>query len=206
MELRISMIKDLEKDLEILNSQKEKLANIDDKELAKTIVETNIEAAVEIARQLRLRNLAGIIIIDFIDMKKDSDRKLVLKTLENELKNDRMKTEIINFSSINLVQLTRQRQGNELSYYYQEPCFCCEGTGFIKSKESIILEILKELKNIANDRDIRKIELVSQKELIKEIKKDFLEYIEKILEKQNKKIEFLEDNFITSNYEINLYK
>lgn len=178
--------------------------NTEGKDLEKLITQTNLEAAIEIPRQLRLRNLSGIIIIDFIDMKKENNRKIVLKTLENELKNDRMKTNIVNFSSLNLVQLTRQRHGNDLSSYYQEPCIYCGGTGFVKSEESIILEILKELKNIVSDKDIKKIELISKTEIIRKIKRDFIEYIEGIL--KNKEFHLIETTYLKDYYKINLYR
>lgn len=180
--------------------------NTENKNLEETIVKTNLEAAVEIVRQLRLRNLSGIIIIDFIDMKKDENKKLIIKTLENELKNDRMKTEIINFSTLNLMQLTRQRQGRELSSYFKKPCSYCEGTGFIKSEEAIILDVLKEIKEVTEARDIKKIEIISTKEIIKKIKLEFIEYIEEILKKRKIEYYLLEKEEIKNNFEIKLFK
>lgn len=180
--------------------------NTENKNLEETIVKTNLEAAVEIVRQLRLRNLSGIIIIDFIDMKKDENKKLIIKTLENELKNDRMKTEIINFSTLNLMQLTRQRQGRELSSYFKKPCSYCESTGFIKSEEAIILDVLKEIKEVTEARDIKKIEIISTKEIIKKIKLEFIEYIEEILKKRKIEYYLLEKEEIKNNFEIKLFK
>lgn len=180
--------------------------NIENKNLEKTIVETNLEATVEIARQLRLRNLSGIIIIDFIDMKKNENKKLILKTLENELKNDRMKTEVVNFSSLNLMQLTRQRQGKELSSYFKMNCPHCEGTGFVKSEEAIILDLLKEIKEVAEDRDIEKIEIISRKEIIKKINLELIEYIQEILNKRKIEYHLIEKEEIKNNFEIKLFK
>lgn len=180
--------------------------NIYNKNLEDTIVESNLEATVEIARQIRLRNLSGIIIIDFIDMKKNENKKLILKTLENELKNDKIKTEVVNYSSLNLVQLTRQRQGRELASYFKKPCSYCGGTGFIKSEEAIILDIFKEIKEISSDRDIKKIEIISTKELIKKIKEDFIEYIEEILKRGKIKYFLVERENVKNHFEIKLFK
>ncbi|WP_022820179.1 Rne/Rng family ribonuclease [Fusobacterium russii] len=180
--------------------------NIENKNLEETIVKTNLEAAIEIVRQLRLRNLSGLIIIDFIDMKKNSNKKLILKTLENELKNDRMKTEIVNYSSLNLMQLTRQRQGQELSYYFRMPCSYCEGTGLMKSEEAIILDILKEIKEISKDDDIKKVEIISGKEIIKKIKLEIIEYIEGVLKKKKIICRLVEKDGIRNNFEISLFK
>lgn len=179
--------------------------NIENKKREETALHTNIEAAIEIARQLRLRNLAGIIIIDFIDMKKNKDRNYLLKILKENLSKDRLKPEINSFSSLNLIQLTRKREGRELSFYFNEVCPHCGGNGFIESEEKRILNFLHEIKELSKDRDIKKIELKAEEKFINKIKKDFIEYIDKILE--NKKIEFTVDkNYENNAYKINLYK
>lgn len=181
--------------------------NLEEKDLRDTILKTNLEAAVEIPRQLRLRNLAGIIIIDFINMNLEADRKKVLKVFEENLKKDREKVEIVNFSKLDLLQLTRKRQGNDLAFYYQKICPHCEGTGLIISREKAILNILKELKEIKNERDIKKIEIKTSKEMFEELKNNFMIYIEKILENTDKKIIFLEEkSYIDNRYEIILSK
>lgn len=180
--------------------------NTKEKSLEDVATKTNLEAAVEIVRQMRLRNLAGIIVIDFIDMKKNSNKKLILKTLENELKNDKMKTTIINYSPLNLLQLTRQREGFELSKYYQESCPHCHGTGFIRSSERIVLEILEELKKSFNELDIKNVELLAEKAILEKIEKDYIDYIEILSKKKNKKVIFIEENNLEKNYKINLYR
>lgn len=191
--------------------------NLEAESLQDLIFKTNLEAAREIPRQLRLRNLAGIIVIDFIDMKSEAERKEILKVLNENLKKDREKVEIVNFSSLNLVQLTRQRKGKELAAYYQEECPYCEGMGHIISSERAILNILKELTEISCDKDIKKIEIIAKKEFLKKIKQEIYSCLDKIFEidkEINKKVKtstreiiFLEDNsYVLNHYKINLGK
>lgn len=175
------------------------------KNLEETVVETNLEAAVEIAIQLRLRNLSGIIIIDFIDMKLEKDKLKVVEVLEQSLKKDRIKNNIIHFTDLGLVEMTRKRQGIPLSKYYQKPCLCCDGTGTVKSKESIILDIMREIREIAEENDIKKIKLVTNIELYNFIQKDYIEFITGYLKIRNKEF-ILEKNKKNNNddYEITM--
>ncbi|MEI6856528.1 Rne/Rng family ribonuclease [Psychrilyobacter sp.] len=145
--------------------------------LEETVVETNVEAAVEIAIQLRLRNLSGIIIIDFIDMKVEKDKLKVVEVLGESLKKDRIKNNIIHFTDLGLVEMTRKRQGSPLAKYYQKSCSCCDGTGTVKSKESIILDIMREIREVAEDDDIRLIRLTTSVELYDFICETYIEFI-----------------------------
>lgn len=111
-----------------------------------TILRTNLEAVKEIAYQLRLRDIGGIIIIDFIDMKKDESRDKVFKALKEVLAKDKSKTNILRISEFGLVEMTRKRTGEDLISYLSEPCFYCEGKGFLKSKETICYEIFRAIK------------------------------------------------------------
>ncbi len=113
--------------------------------LEETIFKTNLEAAQTIARQLRLRNLGGIIIIDFIDMKSDDHKKQVLKALERHLEKDRAKTKITEVSVLGLVEMTRKRTRESLEHILCEPCCACGGRGVLKTPESICLEIFREI-------------------------------------------------------------
>lgn len=181
--------------------------SIEEKNLKELIFKTNLEAAKEIPRQLRLRNLAGIIIIDFIDMKSELERKEVLKVLKENLKKDSEKTEVINYSSLNLVQLTRQRRGKELAAYYLEECPYCNGTGNIISEDRAILNLLKELTVISSDVDISGVEVIAKKEFSKKIKQEFSKYIEKIFEKRSVEIKFSENSsYLVNQYKINIWK
>ncbi len=113
--------------------------------LEETIFKTNLEAAQTIARQLRLRNLGGIIIIDFIDMKSDEHKKQVLKALERNLEKDRAKTKITEVSALGLVEMTRKRTRESLEHILCEPCSACGGRGVLKTAESMCLEIFREI-------------------------------------------------------------
>lgn len=113
--------------------------------LEETIFKTNLEAAQTIARQLRLRNLGGIIIIDFIDMKSEDHKKLVLQALERHLEKDRAKTKITEVSVLGLVEMTRKRTRESLQHILCEPCSACGGRGVLKTPESMCLEIFREI-------------------------------------------------------------
>ncbi|MEJ5251029.1 MAG: Rne/Rng family ribonuclease [Chthonomonadetes bacterium] len=113
--------------------------------LADTILRTNIEAAEEVARQLRLRDLGGIIVIDFIDMTSAHDRQQVMRTLERALKRDRARTKISHISPLGLVQMTRKRTGESVVELLMEPCPYCGGRGRIIAPESVSMDIEREL-------------------------------------------------------------
>ena len=113
--------------------------------LEETIFNTNIEATTAIARQLRLRNLGGIIIIDFIDMQSEEHRHRVLASLENALCHDRAKTSINGFSSLGLVEMTRKRTRESLGHILCCDCPVCKGKGRIKSIETVCSEIMREV-------------------------------------------------------------
>lgn len=115
------------------------------KDLEDTILKTNLEAAKEIAHQLRVRNCGGIIIIDFIDMEKETNREKVLNALKEELAFDRSRTNVLGMSSLGLVEMTRKRIRPSLIKSLCEPCDYCDGKGFIKRKKTIAHEIFREL-------------------------------------------------------------
>ena len=161
------------------------------------IFNTNLEACKEIARQIKLRNLAGIIIIDFIDLKKNSDRKKILEELKRYLKKDKMEINSLDFSHLGLVQFTRKRQGKELSFYYREKCLYCEGTSYLLSKDRIILNLLADLNSQIKYNDLNKIVVKTKKDIIKEVKKLI----------SNTKIEYIENSsFYKEGYKIELYR
>jgi ribonuclease G len=114
--------------------------------LEDTILKTNLEAVKEIAYQLRLRNIGGIIIIDFIDMEKEVNREKVYGALEDALKSDKSKTNILKISELGLVEMTRKRVRENISRMMCEPCSYCEGRGYIKSKTTVCHEIFRELR------------------------------------------------------------
>ncbi|RJO74296.1 MAG: Rne/Rng family ribonuclease [Myxococcales bacterium] len=114
--------------------------------LEETILKTNLEAVREIAYQLRLRNIGGIIIIDFIDMEREVHREKVYNALEEALRDDRAKTNILKISEFGLVEMTRKRIRESLGRTLCEPCFYCDGKGYLKSKTTICYEIFREVK------------------------------------------------------------
>ena len=125
--------------------------------LEETIYKTNLEAAHAIYRQLRLRNLGGIIIIDFIDMQDEEHRREVLRLFEKTLERDPVKTVITGISELGLVEMTRKRTSASLGQRLCEPCPVCEGKGRVKSVETICYEALRELTLLAEGLDFKKI-------------------------------------------------
>jgi len=116
--------------------------------LEETIFKTNLEAARAISRQLRLRNLGGIIILDFIDMEDPEHQRSVLRMLEKMLERDHAKTKLSCVSELGLVEMTRKRTTESLGQALCEPCNVCEGSGFIKTSETVCYEILREILRI----------------------------------------------------------
>jgi len=115
-------------------------SNFDD-----TVFKTNLEAAQAIARQLRLRNLGGIIIVDFIDMDTDEHRSAVLDELKRALASDRTRMTVSGFTALGLVEMTRKRTRESLAHVLCEPCPVCEGRGEVKTARTVCYEILREI-------------------------------------------------------------
>ena len=113
--------------------------------LEETIFKTNMEASQAIARQLRLRNLGGIIIIDYIDMEHDNHKRQVLKSLEKYLDKDHAKTQVCEVSPLGLVEMTRKRTRESLEHVLCEPCATCHGRGSLKTTETVCYEIFREI-------------------------------------------------------------
>jgi ribonuclease G len=111
-----------------------------------TILKTNLEATQEVVRQLRLRNVGGIIIIDFIDMEKEGNRKKVYEALKEALTHDKARTNILKISELGLVEMTRQRTRESLENQMLRPCPHCEGRGRIKSAPTIAYDVLRAIK------------------------------------------------------------
>jgi ribonuclease G len=168
--------------------------------LDETVLETNLEAAADIPRQLRLRNMSGIIIIDFIDMKNDEDKIKVTEELEKHLRKDRIKNNIIHFTDLGLVEMTRKRVGKPLSYYFQEECPCCNGTGKIRSKDSVINDIITEMKVLGEERDVSTVKLKVSKELAGFFKGIYDEFTDGYLRSKGKKFK-LEIDPLKNNYD-----
>ncbi len=123
--------------------------------LADTILRTNLEAADEIARQLRLRDVGGIIVIDFIDMDRSRHRQRVMKAFEEALKRDRQKTKILHLSPLGLIEMTRKRRGESLIGLLTETCPFCAGLGRMRRPLTVALKIERELCRLAADDKLK---------------------------------------------------
>jgi ribonuclease G len=119
--------------------------------LEETILKTNLEAVKEIAYQIRLRDIGGIIIIDFIDMEKKTNQEKVFNALRGELKKDKSKTHILPISEMGLVQMTRKRIREPLPRVLCEPCFYCEGKGYLLSRRSVCYNIYRDIMREGKD-------------------------------------------------------
>ena len=121
--------------------------------LEETILRTNLEAAAEIVRQIRLRDLGGIIVIDFIDMEEQASKDEVLRLLQTEMRRDRSRSRMLQISEFGLVEITRQRTKRSLERVLCRPCPICCGSGRLKSPETILHEILRDVRRLAPMRE-----------------------------------------------------
>jgi len=131
-----------------------------------TIFKTNLEAAQAIARQLRLRNLGGIIIIDFIDMILEKHKQLAIRALEKYLSRDHVKSHITEVSSLGLVEMTRKRTRESLEHILCEPCQTCRGRGSVKTAETVCYEIFREIMREARQYDAVKLLVLASQEAV----------------------------------------
>jgi len=151
------------------------------KDLEDTILRTNLEAVKEIAYQIRLRNIGGIIIIDFIDMERKESRETVFQALIDALKKDRIKTFAYPISELGLVQITRKRTRHNIVNLLTEICPTCEGSGYIKSRYTVCYEVLRELRSHCSKEGGKRINVYLSPEvasLLYEEEKNSIEFIE----------------------------
>lgn len=197
----------------IIIDQTEALVSIDvnsgryvgNKNVDETIFNINLEAAKEIACQLRLRNLGGIIIIDFIDMDKQSHKDKILNTLRKELKKDRAKTEVLGLSELGLVEMTRKRTQESLRKTICAPCFYCEGRGYLKSSRTIVSEIYRVVRREFLDSEVKGIEVYLNPLLVDYIYQNKINFFKDLAKKHSKDINFKEEvDFHYEQYEISL--
>ena len=131
-----------------------------------TIFKTNLEAAHSIARQLRVRNLGGIIIVDFIDMSSAEHRDAVLQELRKALSRDRTRTTVNGFTALGLVELTRKRTRESLAHVLCEPCPTCAGRGMLKTARTVCYEILREIQREARQFDPREFRILASQDVV----------------------------------------
>jgi ribonuclease G len=166
--------------------------------LQETILKTNLEAVKEIAYQLRLRNIGGIIIVDFIDMDRVVDRDKVSAALQEALRKDKQKTNILKISELGLVQMTRKRTRESLTRTLCETCPYCEGKGFLKSQTTVCYEILRALARHLFDEGSASVHVTANPEIV-----------QLLLEEESDQLEALQRKFSTRihvNPDPNLYQ
>jgi len=171
--------------------------------LEETILKTNLEAVKEIAFQLRLRNIGGIIIIDFIDMEKEPNREKVWNALRDAMYKDKSKSNILHMSELGLIEMTRKRTKESIGRVLCEPCSYCEGEGYLKSKQTVCYEILRELERQRTDLFGRDILVLAHAEVVARFCDEERAALERVEEKIHARIEVKADaNMHLEQYEI----
>ncbi len=148
--------------------------------LEDTITKINLEAAREIADQLRRRNIGGLIIIDFIDMEKESNRIKVMEALEEALSKDRARYSILPLSEFGLIQMTRKRTQESLLSMMTEPCPYCGGKGYVRSRDSICASILRNLRQDGGEIPGRTIKVLCHRDIAELLTSEYQDFIETI--------------------------
>jgi ribonuclease G len=162
--------------------------------LEETILKTNLEAVNEIAYQLRLRNIGGLIVIDFIDMEKKANRDRVFTALREALNKDKAKTHIVRMSELGLIEMTRKRTRENLSRVLCEPCFYCEGRGTLKSKKTICYEIIRDIeREITGSKGEDDIYVHVNPEIENRLKEDEQQYVMELERRAGRRIVILAD-------------
>ena len=161
-----------------------------------THYQTNLEAAVEIPRQLRLRNLGGIIALDFIDMENASNRKRVLQTLEKGVRKDRARTKIESFTDFGVIEMTRQRQTESLSAMYCAECPYCKGSGHVLSEETVVIQTLRSLKRVASRAQQGSYRLVVSDMIAARLRKEDRQKLRDLMKSMNIRVKVVADRDI----------
>jgi ribonuclease G len=141
-------------------------AYVGHRNLEDTILKTNLEAAQAIARQLRLRNLGGIIIIDFIDMHDAGHRQQVLQALQQALAKDRAKNQVSDVSALGLVEMTRKRTRESLGHVLCMPCPVCQGRGSLRTPETVCYDIFREILRVTRQFQVRELRVLAAQEVV----------------------------------------
>jgi ribonuclease G len=155
-------------------------------DLEETVTRNNLEACEEVARQLRLRNIGGIIVVDFIDMDKEGNRKKVWDSFQKALSRDRARCNVTKISELGLVEMTRKRTRESLSQLLTEPCPMCEGAAVVKSTTTVAYEILREVRRSGSGVEAEKVEIECAPkvaEILNARERDYLDGLEKKFQK-----------------------
>ena len=161
--------------------------------LEETVYRTNLEAAQAVARQLRLRNLGGIIIIDFIDMTDDEHKRQVLRTLEKGLAHDHARTSVHEFSPLGLVEMTRKRTTDSLERQLCEPCHECGGRGTLKTTETLTYEIFREITRAVRQFEASQLLVIASPKVVNKITDEESAAVAELEEFLGKSIRFQAD-------------
>lgn len=161
--------------------------------LEETVYRTNLEAAQSVARQLRLRNLGGIIIIDFIDMDDPEHRRQVLRTLEKALSRDHAKTTVYEFSPLGLVEMTRKRTIESLERQLSESCHECGGRGTVKTAETVTYEIFREITRAVRQFEAARLLVIASPKVVARITEEESPAVAELEEFLGKSIRFQAD-------------
>jgi ribonuclease G len=173
------------------------------KNLEETILKTNLEAAQAIARQLRLRNLGGIIILDFIDMKSEAHRTQVLRALEKELRRDPARTMVHPFSPLGLVEMTRKRTRESLGHILCEPCPACEGRGSVKTVETVCNEIMRDITRAARQFEAKAFLVIAAPSIIARLGDEQPQALAELGEQLHRPIRLqVETQYLQHNYDV----
>jgi ribonuclease G len=171
--------------------------------LEETVYKTNQEAAHAIARQLRLRNLGGIIIIDFIDMGDEEHRRQLMSSFQRALERDHARTMLTEISSLGLIEMTRKRTTESLERRLCVPCLYCDGRGTIKSPETVCLEIIREIMRSSRQFEASKLMVVASSKVVEHILDEQSATIAELEEVTGKSIRFQrEDQYAQNQYDV----
>jgi ribonuclease G len=171
--------------------------------LEETIFKTNLEAAGAIARQLRLRNLGGIIILDFIDMQDEEHQRQVLRRLEKSLEQDRVKMKVSGLSELGLVAMTRKRTSENLQQVLCEPCGACNSRGYLKSAETISYDIMREILGTAKSFESEKILVIASTLVTDRLLNEDAEHVQALEKHIERPVEFrVESTYLQEQYDI----
>lgn len=172
------------------------------KDQEETIYNINVEAGLEIVRQIRLRNLVGIVVIDFIDIKNRQMRDGVYEQFVGALKNDRARSVVHEMTSFGVIQMTRQRLRESILKELADPCFYCDGIGYLKSIDTICYEIIRDIKERLNKAVNSKIIVVANKAVIKLLKESEKDNIKSLEDHYGIEIEYKDSEDRIEKYKI----
>lgn len=171
--------------------------------LEETIYKTNLEAVQALARQLRLRNLGGIIIIDFIDMDDEEHKNQVMLALERALGRDHAKTKVCSISELGLIEMTRKRTTESLGHVLCEPCTVCSGRGVIKSADTVVLEVFREIMRSSRQFEADRLLVVASTSVVDKILDDQSTTVAELEELIGKSIRFQrEDQYTQEQFDV----